>query len=110
MEQTPDAPQRPEHYVFGRVLAAHLSLHGWSAERFGDLVGVSRQTVHAWTSGTSAPKGQNLARVEELVGSNIGRFLTAQLAAADPAGFDVMPSRVSPSTQRWLEEEADSDE
>ena len=39
---------------------------GWTTTQLAELVGVSRQSIHAWKQGTSKPSAEALAKLEVL--------------------------------------------
>lgn len=53
-------------YSLGDRLQVLRSEHGYSQEQLADLVGVSRQAVSKWETGSSMPDIDNLVRLSEL--------------------------------------------
>ena len=49
--------------------------NGYSQETFAKLVGVSRQAVYKWESGTSYPEAEKLIEIKKLLGIKIDDLL-----------------------------------
>jgi transcriptional regulator with XRE-family HTH domain len=49
--------------------------YGYSQETFAKLVGVSRQAVYKWESGTSYPEAEKLIEIKKLLGIKIDDLL-----------------------------------
>lgn len=58
-------------FSLGERLQALRSEHGYSQEQLSDLVGVSRQAVSKWETGSSMPDIDNLVRLSELYGQSL---------------------------------------
>lgn len=43
-----------------------LAESGWNVTQMAELLGVSRQAIHAWKQGSSKPSAEALARLEVL--------------------------------------------
>lgn len=79
-DTTKDAPKL--RFV-AKGLASHRARLGLSAGQFGQLVGVSGQSVYDWEAGKTTPRASQLARIAEL--RALGkRDVQAKLRAAEP--------------------------
>lgn len=69
----------------GERLQALRSEHGYSQEQLADLVGVSRQAVSKWETGSSMPDIDNLVRLSELYGQSLDTIVKGIAAeSAEP--------------------------
>lgn len=53
---------------------------GWTEQRFGDAIGVSRGAVQQWEKGTTAPARKHQEAVAKLIGITLGELMTGKAA------------------------------
>lgn len=70
---------------FSRWLRSQLALHGWSAAKAADLIGVSQKTMHSWIHAKTCPPSRNEITTREDVEKSItdtaARIKAAKIAA-----------------------------
>ena len=66
---------------------------GWSQEQFAERVGVSRQTVSKWETGTSVPELEKLVAISRCFGVTVD-----QLLGSCSAEQETVPSKTSEAT------------
>jgi transcriptional regulator with XRE-family HTH domain len=69
----------------GRIRYIRERVLGLSGERFGDLLGISQDTVSTWERGIRRPKGDALIKVAELGNCSVDWILTGKGSA--PGGY-----------------------
>lgn len=86
-------PTMPPMSSFGTRLRAFREARGWSQERVGFELGVSKATVSKWETGRAEPNLANLAKIRRLYapdGLTLDYLIDDTIAAAKPQG-DLRP-------------------
>ena len=77
-----------------KTIASLRRKHGWSQEQLAERVGVSRQTVSKWETGTSVPELEKLVLMSQCFGITIDQLLGgdhgAPVTCATQQGFSAM--------------------
>lgn len=77
---------------FGEKLAALRRRAGMSQEQLADRLGITRQSVSKWESGTVMPEVEKLVALSELFSVSVDYLVKAYLEAPEPA--ENAPSRL----------------
>ena len=87
----------------GQRIAQQRKEHGLSQEALGEALGVSRQSVYKWESGSTLPEIDKLIALSRLYGVTIGWLLGVEDPAGSGAGEPVPPP--APGDARLTEEQ-----
>ena len=75
----------------GQRIAQQRKEHGLSQEALGEALGVSRQSVYKWESGSTLPEIDKLIALSRLYGVTIGWLLGVEEPAGSGSGEPVPP-------------------